>query len=53
MQINEQKRRMENIGKIGLWQMSIDSWKVCDTLSKDVGGNWFVEYVMEFEKWDH
>lgn len=31
LQINEQKRRMENIGKIGLWQMSIDSWKVCDT----------------------
>ena len=28
MLINEQKRRMENIGKIGLWQQSIDGWKV-------------------------
>lgn len=40
MQINEQKRRMENIGKIGLWQMSIDSWKVCD-MSEDIGETCF------------
>ena len=28
MLINEQKRRIENMGKIGVWQMSIDGWKV-------------------------
>ena len=27
--INESKRRLENIGRIGKWQESIDGWKVC------------------------
>ena len=26
--INEGKRRLENIGRIGMWQESIDGWKV-------------------------
>lgn len=26
--INEGKRRLENIGRIGKWQESIDGWKV-------------------------
>lgn len=33
MLINDQKRRMENIGKIGRWQETIDGWKVCEFLS--------------------
>ena len=28
MLINEQKRRMENAGKIGQWQETITDWKV-------------------------
>lgn len=34
MLINEQKRRIENIGKIGSWQRSIDGWKVSSIMIK-------------------
>ena len=35
--INEGKRRLENIGRIGKWQESIDGWKVhtCTCLGLD------------------
>uniref|UniRef100_A0A8C2FLW8 Rho guanine nucleotide exchange factor 9 n=1 Tax=Cyprinus carpio TaxID=7962 RepID=A0A8C2FLW8_CYPCA len=35
-QINERKRRLENIDKIAQWQASVLDWEVCDILRKSL-----------------
>ena len=46
MLINEQKRRIENMGKIGCWQKTIEGWKVRNYINELLGLDKFGRLTM-------